>query len=115
MDRYAREMVNDIKGELTVIYDPETVDNILTSLKECTGPYLKNFPYNRLIEELQFNGIKDTNKVISDLFDYSLIGNYDENGNVCFRYREAPGQVVELNTQQDLILHNVLRTYFKKN
>lgn len=115
IDRYAREMVNDIKGELTVIYDPDTVDNIFTSLKDCTGPYLKNFSHAKITEELQFNGIKDTSKVISDLFDYSLIGNCDENNNLTFKFREAPGQVVELNTQKDLRLHNILRTYFKKN
>ena len=65
-----------------------------------------------MVSELQSYGLDNTVKIISDLFDYSLIGNYD--GNVGFKYRETPGQIVELNTEGSFILHYVIQTYFKK-
>lgn len=115
MDRYAREMVTDIKGELSVNYNPDEIESIFDALRESTGPYRKPFTHNELASELQSYGLKDINKIISDLFDYSIIGNYDENGNVSFRYRETLGQVVKVDLNGSFILHYVLQTYFKKN
>ena len=115
MDRYAREMITDIKGELSVNYTANEIESIYDALRDSYGIYRKPFKYQTLVSELQNNGLKDTTKIISDLFDYSLIGNYDENGNVNFKYRESPGQMVELDTDSSFILHYVLQTYFKKN
>lgn len=115
MDRYAREMVADIKGELSVNYEANEIESIFDALRESYGTYRKPFKHSTLVSELQNNGLKDTTKIISDLFDYSLIGNYDETGNVSFKYRETPGQMVELDTDNSFILHYVLQTYFKKN
>ena len=113
MDRYARDMVTDIKGELSVNYDADEIEKIFNALRECYGTYRKPFKHSTLVSELQSYGLDNTVKIISDLFDYSLIGNYD--GNVGFKYRETPGQIVELNTEGSFILHYVIQTYFKKN
>ena len=115
LDRYAREMITDIKGELSVNYNANEIECIFDALRNSYGTYRKPFTHNTLVSELQNNGLKNTAKIISDLFDYSLIGNYDENGNVTFKYRETPGQIVELDTNGSFILHYVLQTYFKKN
>ena len=115
MDRYAREMVTDIKGELSVSYNSNEIESIFEALKNSYGIYRKPFKHETLVSELQSNGLKDTTKIISDLFDYSLIGNYDENSNISFKYRETAGQIVELDTNSSYILHYVLQTYFKKN
>ncbi|MBR5657120.1 MAG: hypothetical protein IKW98_10670 [Prevotella sp.] len=115
LDRYAREMITDIKGELSVNYNANEIECIFDALRNGYGTYRKPFTHNTLVSELQNNGLKNTAKIISDLFDYSLIGNYDENGNVTFKYRETPGQIVELDTNGSFILHYVLQTYFKKN
>lgn len=113
MDRYARDMVTDIKGELSVNYDADEIEKIFNALRECYGTYRKPFKHSTLVSELQSYGLDNTVKIISDLFDYSLIGNYD--GNVGFKYRETPGQIVELNTESSFILHYVIQTYFKKD
>ena len=115
MDRYAREMVTDIKGELSVSYNSNEIESIFDALKNSYGSYRKPFKHETLVSELQSKGLKYTTKIKSDLFDYSLIGNYDENGNICFKYRETAGQIVELDTNSSYILHYVLQTYFKKN
>ena len=115
MERYAREMINDIKGELSINYSDEEIEGIFDALRNSFGVYRKTFKHSTLVEELKSNGLTDTMKVISDLFDYSLIGNYDDDGNVEFKYRETQGQIVELDTSGSYILHYVLQTYFKKN
>ena len=115
MDRYAREMVTDIKGELSVSYTSNEIESVFDALKNSYGSYRRPFKHETLVSELQSNGLKDTKKIISDLFDYSLIGNYDESGNICFKYRETAGQFVELDTNSSYILHYVLQSYFKKN
>lgn len=115
MDRYAREMVTDIKGELSVSYTSNEIESIFDALKNSYGSYRRPFKHETLVSELQSNGLKETTKIISDLFDYSLIGNYDENGSVSFKYRETAGQIVELESNGYFILHYVLQTYFKKN
>ena len=115
MDRYAREMVTDIKGELSVSYNSNEIESIFDALKNSYGSYRRPFKHETLVSELQSNGLKETTKIISDLFDYSLIGNYDENGNVSFKYRETAGQIIELESNGTFILHYVLQTYFKKN
>ncbi|MBQ8958045.1 MAG: hypothetical protein IJ057_06040 [Bacteroidales bacterium] len=115
MDRYAREMITDIKGELSVNYDANEIESIFDALRDSYGTYRRPFKHSTIVSELRSNGLNNTAKIISDLFDYSLIGNYDENGNVGFKYRETSGQIVELNTEGSYILHYVLQTYFKKN
>lgn len=116
MGRYALEMVTDIKGELSVNYSSDEIDKIFKALNKCLGgTYRKAFDYDTIESELKNNDLEDTEKIISDLFDYSLIGNYDENGNISFKYRETPGQIVELNTDGSFILHYVLQSYFRKN
>lgn len=116
MGRYALEMVTDIKGELSVNYSSDEIDKIFKALNKCLGgAYRTAFNYDTIESELKNNDLEDTEKIISDLFDYSLIGNYDEIGNISFKYRETPGQIVELNTDGSFILHYVLQSYFKKN
>ena len=115
MDRYAREMIADIKGELSVNYNSDDIEHIFDALRNCYKNDRKAFTYNELLSELHINNLKDTTKIISDLFDYSLIGNYDDNGNVDFKYRETYGKVVEIDINSSFILHYVLQTYFKKN
>lgn len=115
MERYAREMISDIKGELSVNYNSNDIEKIFDTLRECYGKNRRPFSYSELKEELKNNGLIDTNRIISDLFDYSLIGNYDDIGNVDFKYRETYGQVIEIDINSSFILHYVLQTFFKKN
>jgi hypothetical protein len=69
-----------------------------------------------LKEKLEQNGLCDNvEKIISDLFDYSLIGNYDCKDNVNFKFRESYGQTITMNKEDKFILHYLLQAYFKKN
>lgn len=115
MENYSKEMVADIKGELSLCYDSKTIDSIFLALSRCSGDNnRKPFSFDGLAAELQKAGVKDnTDRVIEDLFDYSLIGNYDEDENVSFKYRESPGETVMMDKQEDFILHYVLQSYFK--
>ncbi len=115
MENYSKEMVAEIKGELSLNYDRTTIDLILLALSRCSGYYNReSFSYDKLTTELQKVGVNaNIETVIEDLYDYSLIGNYDEDGNVSFKYRESPGETVIMDKQEDFILHYVLQSYFK--
>ena len=81
-------MVADIKGELSVSYENKDIELIFRSLNDCFDRNRNPFSYNQLQEKLRQNGLCDNvEKIISDMFDYSLIGNYDCNDNVSFKFR----------------------------
>ena len=115
MKKFSMEMVSDIKGELSLNYDRHTIDNILLALSRCSGNNNREpFLYEALASELRNSKVDgDIDNVIEDLFEYSLIGNYDSTGNVSFKFRESPGETVTIDKQSEFILHYVLQTYFK--
>lgn len=117
MKNYSMEMVSDIKGELSLNYDRQTIDNILLALSRCIDSYNRDpFSYDTLALELSNANVEgDINIVIEDLFEYSLIGNYNGSGDVSFKFRESLGETVTMDKQSNFILHYVLQSYFKKS
>lgn len=117
---YTNEMVQDIKGELSIIYDQETIQSIFIALRNCfENKKLKQFSYNDLQEELKKKGLDNTPDIISTLFDYSLIGKHVpidfKMSESYFRFREAPGTTtINYDENSEFILHNVLAKYFER-
>lgn len=116
MNKYVVDMVSDIKGELSICYDNKEIEFIFSSLKECLDRNRTPFTYETLVEKLKRNGLAERAEVIvSDLFDYSLIGNYDASGNVNFKFREPYGQIVSMQKDEKFILHYLLQAFYKAN
>lgn len=116
LGKYVVDMVADIKGELSLSYENRDIELIFRSLNDCLDGSRNPFSYGYLIEKLKQNGLCDNlEKIISDLFDYSLIGNYDCKGNVSFKFRESYGQTITMQKEENFILHYLLQAYFKKN
>lgn len=116
MDKYVMNMVSDIKGELSVNYSSKEIEQIFYALRECLGKDRDPFTYEKLYEELEKSGFENNIQVIiEDIFDYSLIGNYNAVGNVNFKYRESNGRTVIMNREEKFILHYVLQVFFRRD
>ena len=116
MARYVVNMVTDIKGELSVSYSIRDIELIFKTLCDCFDKNRTPFSYCQIIEKLRQYGLSDdAEKIVSDLYDYSLIGNYNCNGNVSFKFREQYGQTITMQKNEKFILHYLLHAYFKIN
>lgn len=112
LNNYSEEAINDLKNELSTLLTSNEIESILCSLRNFTRA---PFDYITLQSNLVKNGISQAcvGNVIKILFDYSLIGNYSEENGVSFKFREKNGMICNLNTDESIILHNLLRAYFK--
>lgn len=76
----------------------------------------KPFLYDTLLELLIDEGFdnKKGDDMMQSLFEYSLIGNYQQN-NVRFKYREGGAENIEMDKKDSFILHYLLQAYFRHN
>lgn len=114
LGRYSVAMIRDIKGELSISYNSKIIEATFDALRSFSNR--DPFMYNDLRQELINSGIEvaSVDEVISTLFGYSLIGNF-EPGNVSFKFREGSAENIELDKNMHFILHYVLQAYYKFN
>jgi len=74
------------------------------------------FSYQTLVAYLENSGFEDnSNEIIDELFYYSLIGNINDNNEVKFKFREREGEVCKIDINEKIILHYILKVFFKNN
>lgn len=111
LPRYASEMIRELKGELSTVYG-EDIPNILFDKVLCRYQGKQIFTYTELYENIVSCGIESADKVINNLYDYSIIGNMDENDKIYFKFRERSGEIQSLREDERFVLHNVLHAYY---
>lgn len=110
---YADQMLFEIQNELAASFTSEEIQAIITTLRLVQDK--KPFSYDILENKLVLNGFRDNaSEVIDELFYYSLIGNINEHNEVCFKFREKGSEICDINTNENLILHNILKVYFRR-
>lgn len=109
---YADQMLFEIQNELTASFTKKEIQAIITTLRLVQDK--KTFSYNILEKQLALNGFDNANEVIDELFYYSLIGNINEHNGVYFKFREKGSEIRDVNTNESLILHNILKVYFRR-
>ena len=95
---------------------------IVTSLRKTVtivldGNEVKVVTFKGTVKDLlQDEGIevKKRDDIMQALFEYSLIGNYQQN-NVRFKYREGGAENIEMDKKGYFILHYLLQAYFRHN
>lgn len=111
---YTNQMILEIQNELSALFSDNDITKILHVLKYFSDK--TPFTYDDLFLKLEDCEIDiATEKVIEELFYYSLIGNINQSQNVFFKFRESGGDLCVLNREQRIILHNILKIYFKNN
>ena len=111
---YSKEMIGEIRNELSSQLSDKEIDDVLKILYGHSGKN-EQFSYDELKQELQDAGFWNPVGTIEMLFDYSLIGNKNSKGEYNFKFREREGHVCEMNKNQDFVLHNIIRKYANIN
>ena len=114
LPRYVTAMVKDLKGEFSLRFCGDDIESAFRALKRLTPrePFMFDFLLELMIDE----GIDEKNgeDMMQALFEYSLIGNYQQN-NVRFKYREGGAENIEMDKKDSFILHYLLQAYFRHN
>ena len=111
---YTNQMILEIQNELSALFSDNDITKILHVLKYFSDK--TPFTYDDLSLKLEDYEIDiATEKIIEELFYYSLIGNINQSQNVFFKFRESGGDLCIINREQKIILHNILKIYFKNN
>lgn len=112
--RFANQIMLEIQNELTAVFSEKEIDITINVLRAYRNK--KHFTYESLRTDLENCGLKDNAyNIIDELFFYSLIGNINNHGDVSFKFREKGGDICKINPNENLILHYILRVYFKNN
>lgn len=112
---YSNEVLKELYNELSVSFSKDEVDKIFGAMEELSSTYKPIFSYEELYDSLKNKGLENPDQIIEIIYDYSLIGNQDNNENVNFKYREKGLQISKLDKSQSLIPHYILKVYFKQN
>lgn len=111
---YAKEMIGEIRNELSSQLSEREITDVLKILYGYRGKYV-TFSYGDIIQKLQEASFWNPAGVVEMLFDYSLIGNQNEKGEKNFKFREREGHVCEMNKDQDFVLHNIINKFASIN
>lgn len=112
--RFANQIMLEIQNELTAVFSEKEINITINVLRTYRNK--KHFTYESLRTDLENCGLKDNAyNIIDELFFYSLIGNINNHGDVSFKFREKGGDICKINPNENLILHYILRVYFKNN
>ena len=90
------------------------IDEVLKILYGQSGKN-EQFSYKELVSELQKAEFYNPVGIVEMLFDYSLIGNKNEKGDLNFKFRENEEHVCEMNKEQDFVLHNIIKKFASIN
>ncbi len=111
---YSKEMIGEIRNELSSQLSNKEIDDVLKILYGHSGKN-EQFSYKELVSELQKAEFYNPVGIVEMLFDYSLIGNKNEKGDLNFKFRENEGHVCEMNKEQDFVLHNIIKKFASIN
>ncbi len=111
--KYAVEIVNELTNELSLSYSKMTIDKVWESLRQFDRNH--PFSYDDIKEALLNHHIDtDPDRLINDLFDYSIIGNYNSASEISFKFREKKLLPCRINKEEQFVLHYAILTFYDK-
>lgn len=113
--KYAEELVNELKNELSAFYTEEEIGNILTALNDINNE--DQCPYSRAISILgERCPTLNPSKLLIDLFNRSAIGTRAANNYLYFKFREAisGSDAYTIPTNSQIVIQKGIRTYCER-
>ncbi len=117
INSYVEELIYEIKNELSASFDPDDISKIFRALKNLKQhqPLLKT----ELIYEFERIGLSyEPELAILQLFDYSIIGNFDNSdaslSKIFFKHREKRDEPCIINFELKFIYHKAIEIYLDK-
>lgn len=111
--KYADELVNEVKNELNLFYSGQQMSYIFEELRSINAIY--DAGYNdakKAFNDSKFDGNIDN--LLEVLFDYSIIGNVNENGEVRVKHRERDHERYQLERDQNILLTYPIKTHLER-
>ncbi len=110
--RYAREVLQEIRNELSARYSDSEIDSILSVLASFARKRAK-FNFEVFKEKMRREGLSlDADSLVNHLFEYSLIGNMSKDGHITFKHRQERHEHFDIDLDQQLILHTSLIVHY---
>lgn len=111
------EMVSEIKNELSASFNHSDIQKIFQVFKNLSRK--NSFEIDEILNELEEIEIEyNTNDCVEILFNYSLIGNFDDSNpytpRIHFKHREKPDESLAIDFSTKFILHKCLQLYYDK-
>ncbi len=119
MKNYVKNLFAEIKSELSISYERETINRLFNDVLSyfCNRDrYRDPFSYDEILQKMLERNIGSQEmceRLISDLYEYSLIGNRTEDGSVYFRFREIGLDVYTMKKDEKFIMHYAMQKYYK--
>ncbi|MCJ0742706.1 P-loop ATPase, Sll1717 family [Pedobacter montanisoli] len=114
---YVEELILEIKNELSANFTESDINKIFLSLKniKTKQPLTKS----QILEEFKKTGLDyEPELTISHLFDYSILGNFDNSEfgstKIYFKHRERTEEPCVINFDLKFIFHKAVEVYFDK-
>ncbi|MDX1924342.1 MAG: hypothetical protein SFT91_03865 [Rickettsiaceae bacterium] len=113
LEEYAQDIVFEMKDELKMYFSSEETNALLDVLRNSFKEGDMNYAYLKSLLHKNPVFTLDEATIIKIIFEHSLIGIKDLDGNLFFKYREKQNQDYKITENNDIVLHNVLKLYFK--
>jgi len=114
---YVEELMLEIKNELSASFSETDISKIFRTLKtlKFKQPLIKA----HILDEFKRVGLEyEPELALSHLFDYSILGNYDNSDfgppKIYFRHRERHEEPYVINFDLKFIYHKAVEVYFEK-
>lgn len=113
--KYADELVNEFKNELSAFYSEAEIDNILTILVTIQKEYQCSYSQAAGIAK-DYCPSQDPIKLLLDLFNRSAIGTRANNGYCYYKFREAQGSADSYTVPEtsQIVVQRGLRVYCER-
>jgi len=113
VDRYSEELAKEIKSELSSFYSQPTVESMFHALGVLAqSPQ----PYQQALKTMRDHcGEADAERILTYLFDRSIVGTVDEREWYYFKCRQPAhsSTLLTIDTRQRLVVQYGIRTYLK--
>jgi hypothetical protein len=111
--RYSDSLVEELKNELSLFYKSYNIEHILQSLRNLIDEY--RIEYSDIKSSLLKNGFdQDPDRAIERLFDYSVIGNIDDNNYVKLKHRERPHERYTVSRDERFLISYPIEAFLKR-
>ncbi len=111
--QYADEIVNEVKNELSLYYSGQQISKIFDALPKINRKY--DTTYDDVKSTIYREGFSgDVDELVSVLFDYSILGNVDNEGKVKMKHRERPQERYTLDREKLFLLSYPIRAHIER-
>lgn len=111
---YAIKAKEEIENSLAIHFTSFEIEKIFNLMRELSRT--TDFDIIQFNDFAKIHGLnKDNKNLLEILYDYSLVGNRSQNGNLHFNYWESEYDTHKIDYDNKFVLHRILSIYYKNS